>query len=260
MSDPNRLLQAAFLFSAEEVLANRQGKFSERQQARQRAAGTNLWLAAGVFVLVMLGSLGVILIMNLPSGATTNLQEENTALVVVAAVIVLVIMVGLGLSLRYMPIARVKRVSVAEGKARWGRADADRANFELRIGTTKLRLLTVEQLGAFIEGEEYRVYFLKGPVPTILSAEALNFPVEMAEMPAPRSYQPVDNDPVVKMQRKARLILFILPVLVLGIPLVGFASAGMPAVARLGVMAILLFIAIGFVYWALRRVGASENG
>ena len=52
MSDLNKSLQEMFFFSTADLVANRQGQLSHRQQARQRAAGTNLWLASGcVYIL-----------------------------------------------------------------------------------------------------------------------------------------------------------------------------------------------------------------
>jgi hypothetical protein len=101
MSDLNRLLQSTFLFSAADLKANRQGKLS----ARQQAVSTNLWLAVGVFFLVMLGSLGVIVIMNQQSGATTGLFDSGPSLLIIAAVVGIAIVVGDG-----TPVVRFDRL------------------------------------------------------------------------------------------------------------------------------------------------------
>ncbi len=260
MSDLNRLLQATFFFSATDLNANRQGKLSSRQQARQRAAGTNMWLAVGVFIFVMIGSLGVILFMNRPAGVTGDLNGNGTTLLVMAAAVGIAILVGVLISLRYMTAAREKQISAAEGTAKWGKIETEQANFELRIGTKKLRLLTEEQLVSFVEGEEYRVYYLNGRVPTILSAEAIGSRTEFQESYAELEDSNYDQDQVVQMQRKARSILFVLPVLVLGFPLIGFATTGFPPLLRWSVMALLLLISIVFVYWAMKRAGTADNG
>jgi len=260
MSDHNRLLQATFFFSATDLDANRQGKLSPRQQARQRAAGTNMRLAAGVFILVMIGSLGVILFMNQPAGVTGDLDGNGTPILVMAAAVGIAILVGVLISFRHMTSAREKQISTAEGTARWGKIELEKANFELRIGTKKLRLLTEEQLVSFVEGEEYRVYYLNGPVPAILSAEVIGRNAEFQELYAELAETTFDNDQVVQMQLKARPILYVLPVLVLGIPLIGFAIAGFPPPLHWLVMAQLLVISIGFVYWAVRRAGVADNG
>jgi len=260
MSDLNRLLQATFFFSATDLNANRQGKLSSRQQARQRAVGTNMRLAMGVFILVMIGSLGVILLMNRPAGVTGDPNGNGTTLLVMAAAVGIVILVGVLISLRYMTAAREKQISTAEGTVKWGKIQAEQAIFELGIGTKKLRLLTEEQLVSFVEGEEYRVYYLNGRVPTILSAEAIGSGVELQESYPELEESNYQQDQVVQMQRKARSILFVLPVLVLGIPLIGFATTGLPPLLRWSVMALLLVISIGFVYWALKRVRTADNG
>lgn len=260
MSDLNRLLQATFFFSPADLNANRQGKLSSRQQDRQRAAGTNMWLAVGVFIFVMIGSLGVILLINRPAGATGDQSGNDTTLLVMAAAVGIAILAGVLISFRYMTAASEKQMRAAEGAARWGKIEAEKTNFELQIGTKKLRLLTEEQLVSFAEGEEYRVYYLNGRVPTILSAEVTGSSAEFQESYAELEDSNFEQDQVVQMQRKARSILFVLPVLVLGIPLIGFATTGFPPLLRWSVMALLLCISIGFIYWAVKRTGAADNG
>jgi hypothetical protein len=66
----------------------------------------------------------------------------------------------------------------------------------------------------------------------------------------------VEQDVVVQLQRRARPILYVLVVLVLGIPLLGFATAGLPAMLRGIVWGGTLCVAVGFVFWALRRVSS----
>ncbi len=76
-----------------------------------------------------------------------------------------------------------------------------------RIGTIKLSLLTEEQLVSFVEGEDYRVYYLNGRVPTILSAEAIGSGAEFRTyLYAELEGSNYDQDQVVLMQRKARSI------------------------------------------------------
>jgi hypothetical protein len=104
------------------------------------------------------------------------------------------------------------------------------------------------------------VFYLNGHVPTILSAEAIGSGAEFQESYAELEESNFDQDQVVQMQRKARPILYILAVLVIGIPLIGFATTGFPPLLRWSVMALLLVISIGFVYWALKRAGAADNG
>ena len=59
MNPLNQILRETFHFSSRDLLANRAGKLSERQKARQSAAGTSLKVGIAFFALVMLGSLGI---------------------------------------------------------------------------------------------------------------------------------------------------------------------------------------------------------
>ena len=133
---------------------------------------------------------------------------------------------------------------------------ADQANIQLKIGTTGLRLVTLEQLKAFQPGIEYRVFYLAGSVPTIPSAEVVGSEGGLEEIGSSVPDVPVEKDVVVQMQSHARPILYVLAVLVLGIPLLGFAIGGLPAMLRGIVWGGILCVAVGFVFWALRRVSS----
>jgi len=138
---------------------------------RQRAAGASLCLAVVIFIVVMLATLGVVAFGAIRSGATNSLQDSLPTLLIVAVVVVEVILVGVLTSLRYMTAARVKQISVASGLAQVGKVREDGSYFEFKFGKTRLRLLTVEHLEAFQPGVAYRVHYLAGAVPFILSAE-----------------------------------------------------------------------------------------
>jgi len=124
------------------------------------------------------------------------------------------------------------------------------------VGAGELaKVLTQEQLEAFQPGVEYRVYYLPGPAPTILSAEVVGsaWPEEAGE--AEDTHAP---DVVVQMQQRARLIPVVLGVLALGIPIVAFAASALPASQRAVVWVALLAVAVGFVVWAVGRLSGRR--
>jgi hypothetical protein len=257
MNPLNQHLREAFLFSSADLRANRTGLLSARQQARQRAAGASMGLGMLIFFLVMVGTLGVIAFGSLASGTSSSLTspEMLTTLAIAGVVIGLVIVFGYFSSQKYMAAARAKTLQKAEGEAQIGKIREDAAHFEVKIGRTKIRLLTQEQLDTFQVGTAYRVFYLPGPVPTILSAEVIGTEAEADLMDEPEAA--LEQDVVLQRHQAARPVVIVLAVLALGIPLVGFAAASLPSFLRSGVMLVLLVAAIGFVFWALRKMSSD---
>jgi fatty acid desaturase len=258
MNERNQILRETFLFSASDLRANRAGQLSPRQQARQRAAGSSMRLAMAVFIFVMLATLGVLAFGAIRSGVASSLQDSLPTFLIVAAVVVLVILVGVLTSLRYMTAARVKQISIATGLAQVGTVREDASHFELKIGKTRLRLLTIEQLEAFQPGVAYRVHYLAGAVPFILSAEVEGSEAENDALAAVDISAPVEEDWVVRLQHRARPILYLLAILVVGIPLLGFAMADLSPGLQRAIWVVLLAVSIGFVFWAVRRISPQE--
>lgn len=255
MNPLNQTLRETFHFSSRDLLANRAGTLSPRQQARQSALGTSLKVGIGFFVVVMLGSLGVIFIMSSASGANEGASSFDTMVTtgILIGVVALILVVSLFASQKHLAATKEKQIQKAEGEMSHGKIRADAANFEIKIGRTRIRLLTQEQLEAFQVGERYRVYFLPGPVPTILSAEVLGTEAEAESYIEPADS--IEDDEIIQRQKRARPIVVVLAVLTLGIPLAGFAASMLPDSLRCVAMFALLGVGIGFVVWALRRVG-----
>jgi hypothetical protein len=253
----NRRLREVFFFSSGDLRANRSGQLSARQQARQQAAGASMGLGLLVFILVMFGTLGVIAFGSLSSGTSSSLTspEMLTTLGIAGGVIGLVIVVGYFSSRKYMAPTRAKMFQKAEGTAQPGKIREDAAHFEVKIGRTKIRLITQEQFDAFQMGTDYRVFYLPGPTPTILSGEVIGTEAEADLMDEPETA--LEQDVVLRGHRAARPVVIVLAVLTLGIPLVGFAAASLPSSLRSLVMLVLLAGAIGFVFWALRRMSSA---
>jgi hypothetical protein len=251
MSELNRRLQRAFLFEEIDVRANRAGRLSRRQLARFQLAGRNVALSFVVFALVMLGSAAFVGFMQIQSGSASlaeRLADPSTLTVVAAVLTVAILVVGIGavISRRYVSALSNRQFNVARGPAEV--ASASDNNYHIRIGPTRLRLPAEEQLQAFQPGAEYRVYFLHGPVATVLSAEVASqaeidlrplTPEEEAALPAP--------DPLAQTAGRAWVVLAALGLMALCIPVAGVLTTRLPDALRCAVFGGLLVAAILFV-------------
>ncbi len=250
MNPLNQDLRATFLFSSRDLLANRDGQLSPLQEARQRALGTSLKVGIAFFVLVMLGSLVFFGVASVKSGTFTGFDDPDTqiTLSILAVVFGLILVVSYFSSRKHTAAARSKLVQKAEGQAQHGTIRADAAFFEIIIGRTKLRLLTETQLEAFKVGMAYRVYYIAGPTPTILSAEVIGTEDEAAAQVELES--PVEHDTVIKSQKRARRSVAIVALLSLCFPLLMLYASDLPGPFPLVMFGVLLAVAFLFVHWA----------
>lgn len=254
MNPLNQRLRQTFLFYSRDLLANRASRLSERQQARQQAAGVSLRLGMTIFIVIMVGTLGVIAFASLQSGTSQSLTDPEllTTLGIAGGVIGLVILLSFLFSGRsYLKAARETKIKVAEGEAQPGKIKEDAAHFEIKLGKTKIRLLTLEQLEAFEMGTAYRVYYLPGPIPTILSGEVIG-----TEEEANRFLEAevsIEKDQILAAHRRTRPIGIVLAVLTIGIPLAVFAAVSLSGTLRFIVPLAVFGVSLGFVFWALRR-------
>lgn len=254
MDDRNRSLQEIFLFSNADLRANRAGRLSERQQARLRAARGSQRLAMLIFVVVMIGAAAFVAFSSLAaqSSANSNPAGGLAQMVVIVVVVCGVALIGLLISRPYLTDPAPRQMLMASGPAQVGRVKPDAARYEIKIGAAVLRLATEEHLAAFQPGVIYQVFYLPGPVTTVLSGQVVGTEAEMEDDGDTPYF--IGPDVVVSMQARARPVLIVLGVLALGIPAAGFAASALPVSLRLLVMAALLVFAIAFVYWALRRL------
>jgi len=173
-------------------------------------------------------------------------------MVVIVVVVCGVALIGLLISRPYLADPAPRQMLMASGPAQVGRVKPDAARYEIKIGAAVLRLATVEHLAAFQPGVIYQVFYLPGPVATVLSGQVIGTEAETEA--GEDALDLTGPDVVVSMQTRARPVLIVLGVLALGIPAAGFAASALPGSLRLPVMAVLLAMAIAFVYWALRRL------
>jgi hypothetical protein len=249
--DGDRALREAFAFDTSDLAANRAGRFSPRQQVRLRAGQVGMRLSLAVFAVVMLGSVGFVVFMNrrleTPGGAWSGVG-------VAAAVAAAVILIGFAVSRGHLRAAGSRQIAAAQGPAEVV-ADSDE-DCRIRIGPTVLRLPGPGQLEAFRAGTEYRVYYLAGPVPIVLSAERLwerretqDDPevVEDAQQAAERA---MGAGAELSVFRRGYAIVVLLGLLALGIPLAGVMLSDLPALLRPVAWVGLFAVAIGFVWWS----------
>jgi hypothetical protein len=257
MNPLNQNLRDTFHFSSRDLLANRAGKLSERQKARQSAAGTSLKVGIGFFVVVMLGSLGIVFLFSNVSGANEGASSFDTMVTtsVLLSVFALILIVSLFASQKHLAATKEKQIQKAEGEAAHGKLRADSANFEIKIGRTKIRLITQGQLEAFRVGERYRVHFLPGPIPTILSAEVIGTEAEADAYIEPADS--IEDDFVIQQHKRSRPVVVVLAVLALGFPLAMLAASALPESLRCVVWLALFGVGFGFVFWALKRAGSQ---
>jgi hypothetical protein len=207
-------------------------------------------LSLAVFALVTLGTVSVVAFANRELSGSALGGNDRLATGIIAAVVVAVVALGYWQARFYMGAARSRRIQMATGPA----AVTDDDD-HVRIGPTRLRLAGEEQRGAFAPGSEYRVYYLAGPVPIVLSAQAVGVD------PAPDADEAVPSvaDETVVFKR-GYVIVLLLGALAVGIPLAGIAAGRLPpglsAVAWIG----LLALAIGFAWFAVRWLTHPPGG
>lgn len=253
MNPLNQILRQIFLFSSTDLLANRGGQLSPRQEARQQAAGTSLKVGIAFFVLIMLGTFAFFIFASLSSGTFTSLDDPDTkiTMAIVIAVIGFIIIVGYFSSRKHMATTRTKQIQKAEGEAQPGKIRPDSAQFELKVGRSKIRLLTEEQLQAFQAGTAYRVFYLAGPMPTILSAEVIGTEEEAAVLMEQET--PLEQDSVLHAQKRSRLMVAILGILALGFPTILLLASDLPGIWFLLLLVALFGVGMLFVSWAVRK-------
>jgi hypothetical protein len=167
--DLDRPLRDAFRFEAADLAANRAGRLSPRQTARLHAGQRGMQLSLAVFVAVMLGSVGLVAFF---SGRLHTPGGSPSGIGVAAGVALAVALVAYLLSRRHLSAVRSPQLSVARGPVEIVSDALD--DCRVRIGGTELRLPDADALPAFHPGVEYRVYYLAGPVASVLSGEALS--------------------------------------------------------------------------------------
>ncbi len=247
--DLDRPLRDTFRFEAADLAANRAGRLSPRQTARLHAGQRGMQLSLAVFVAVMLGSVGLVAFF---SGRLHTPGGSPSGIGVAAGVALAVVLVGYLLSRRHLSAVRSPQLSVARGPVEIVSDALD--DCRVRIGGTELRLPDADALPAFHPGVEYRVYYLAGPVASVLSGEALSGGATSRESDPDAEADAAERaaaNAQVALVRRAYLIVVLLGILALGIPLAGVLVSDLPARLRPVAWIGLFAVASGFVWLAL---------
>lgn len=252
MNSLNQKLRKMFLFSSRDLLANRAGRLSARQTARQQALATNLMVGIGAGVAAILGSLVVFGFGSLVSGSAAPAgSSDDLVSGIVLGVVVLVIVASTVIGgWQQVRKARSTVIHKAEGIAQRGKTRADAGYFEIKIGDTPIRLLTELHRQAFQVGTAYRVFYLPAAVPTILSAEVIGTESEADAALGPETS--IEQDEMLKYQHNARRVAVVLVALTLLSPIALFATPrGWQWLTALG-LAVVFYL---FWRWALSGTG-----
>ena len=258
MHELNQRLQDAFAFLAADVSANRLGHITPRQSALIRAASASLRIGIIIFIVVMLGTFGVFLVISFASDSTGSNQEFRTTLTILAIVILAVIIIGLWTSRHYLVMPDARQIQVAQGKFHVTAKNALQNNIRIKIGPTLFLLQTLDQLAAFVEGTEYRIFYLPGTFPFVLSAYVVGTESEFENL---RESAGIDSSAkeILNRHRSARGVAILTGLLALGIPLIGVGASVLPESMRWIVFGALFLGALGFVPFALWRMGVFQG-
>ncbi len=179
ISDRNHKLAQAFHFTSAELTVNKQGNIAEGQKAtlekNRRGRMVSLIAFAVMAGLFLLGCVGVGIATLFKSG------DKTIQLAIMGALGVMLLAMGGGAANFYLRSRDVISgiVSHAEGMAkRTSREWRDEGVsfgmvYFVKLGSKQFRLVSEEQYDAFEEGENYRIYYVKGyPLDVIFSVEA----------------------------------------------------------------------------------------
>ena len=221
-------------------------------------------LSLAVFAAVMLGTVGLAAFFNARLGERLGGPQGGSlsGLGVPAGIALAVIVVGYFVSRPYLAAARSPRLSAARGRVEIVSDALDACR--VRVGGTELRLPDADALPAFRPGADYRVYYLAGPVATVLSAEALSGGATSRKA-GPSS--DIDADARERaatttqsaLFRRAYLIVVLLGILALGIPVAGVLVSDLPAGLRPFAWLGLLAVTIGFAWLALAWLDPAKR-
>lgn len=176
MADPT--LQEALNFTDEDLAANREGRLGPTQQGRLtkskgRSQVINL-VSAAVFLVIMI----VIAVYVLPMYLTG--PASGAVPIIVAVLVLVVLIIGFTTWRSRRKLSRLDGAVIwtaGEASARMGGAQVSGGAlmpmYRLSIGEVTFALATPEPMRAFVNGHQYRAYYVQGTLPILVSAEKL---------------------------------------------------------------------------------------
>lgn len=171
-------LQEALEFTDEDLAANREGRLGPTQQGRLtktkgRSQVMNIVTGAVFLVIVM-----VIAVYVLPTYLTG--PAAQAAPIIVAVLILVVLIMGFTVWRSRRKLSRLDGAvlsTTGEASARQGMTPISGGRmmpmYRLSIGEVTFALSTPEPMQAFVNGDQYRAYYVRGTLPVLVSAEKL---------------------------------------------------------------------------------------
>jgi hypothetical protein len=273
MKELHQQLQTVFMFQSTDLQTNRRGKLSQRQQTRLRAGRSSMLIGLWVFIFVMIGTLGFIIFMQHQSSKDYNrnvaplvsaqvaervTSDQWASVIILAAVIGIIIVACIIWFLIQRVRSKTLQISVTKGKAEVISEDPANNNIKIKIGPTTLKLMTLDQLEAFAPGIEYRVFYLAGPRPTVLSAEVVRSE-EVPDLSVLNEQDEVlEQNKFMQLQKRGRVLVLMIGLAAAAIPFLGVFASSLPKGWRTFAWITLFVIAIGFVPFAMRRLSPHK--
>jgi membrane protein implicated in regulation of membrane protease activity len=176
-------LRTTWGFTEADLVSNRAGKLSPTQQAKMtktKGQSQIVNLVFGAIFLVMIVVIGVIVLPPLLAPQPANSSAVPPGIIVLGLIFVVGVIAFTVLRSRRKLTRLDGAVLMTEGEAktREGRAgiadDTMNVNvYRLKVGSVTFPISTATQLRVFSDGQQYRVYYVKGTLPIIVAAESI---------------------------------------------------------------------------------------
>ena len=179
IADCNKKISQAFHFTSTDLNLNKQGKIAESQKAN-----VDKYRKGRVISLVAFGVMGGLFLLGLLAvGISTlfNPGDNTIRYAIMGALAVALLAMGGGAANFYIRSRDLISGSIgqAEGPAKRITREARDEDgyfgmvYFVKLGPKQFRLISEDQHNAFEEGENYRIYYVKGyPFDVILAIEA----------------------------------------------------------------------------------------
>jgi len=175
-------LQSVFEFTDDDLVANRAGRLSPAQQPRMakkqgRAQTANIIFGVGFVVILVVIAIIVLPSVLAPQPAGSSAVPPGLIALVLVAVLGIVVLSFVRTRRKMRGVSGAVFMTEGAAKTRARMVDVadigDAAMYRLTVGKVTFPLSSGEQMAAFTEGQRYRVYYVKGTLPVVVSAEAV---------------------------------------------------------------------------------------
>jgi hypothetical protein len=175
-------LNTAFDFTDDDLVANRAGRLSPTQQGkmsklRGRAQVANLVFGAIFVVIIVVIAVIVLPGVLAPQPAGSSAVPPGLIALVLVGVLGIIVFSVLRGRRKLQGVAGAVLTTEGEAKTRSGMVEVGDggmgAIYRLTVGKVTFPLSSPDQLAPFTDGTRYRVYYVRGTLPVVVSAEAV---------------------------------------------------------------------------------------